>query len=59
MNLPGTAAEAVMLLAGIAVVASGLTARPRDSVLVAAGIGLLTTAATMGAKAAAGKKEGE
>lgn len=45
-----------MLLAGLGIVVSGLIATPRDSILVGAGIGLLTTAATMGAKA---RKDGE
>lgn len=56
MTLPGTFAEAVMLLAGLGIVVSGLLATPRDAVLVGAGIGLLTTAATMGAKA---RKDGD
>lgn len=45
-----------MLLAGLGIVVTGLLANPRDSILVGAGIGLLTTAATMGAKA---RKDGE
>lgn len=50
MKLPATIAEAVLMLAGLAVVAVGLAADPRDSGIVGIGVGLLTTAAAMGAK---------